>query len=226
MLGFLPPSSSATFFTVCAAVAMIRRPVSTPPVNETRSTPGSSDSGAPTSGPAPSTRLATPAGSPASSSARISRMDGRRRQLAGLEHERVAGQQGRGHLPRRLQQRVVPRRDQAAHADRLVHHAADGVGDAGVDHPAGVRAGRRRRSSGSRPPRRRRRTRPRRAACRCRAPRRGRTRPGRGPSGRRCGPAAGPAPARGCGARGRRRTPGGPRRSPSRCRPGCPPTPP
>ena len=53
---------------------MIRRPVSRPPVNETRSTPGSSDSGAPTSGPAPRTRLATPAGSPASSSARISRM--------------------------------------------------------------------------------------------------------------------------------------------------------
>ncbi len=165
---------------------MIRRPVSTPPVKETRSTPGSSDSGAPTSGPAPSTRLATPAGSPASSSARISRIDGRRRQLAGLEDERVAGQQGRSDLPRRLQQRVVPRRDQAAHADRLVHHPADGVGDDRCRSPGRRRCRPRRRSSGSRPPRRRCRTRSRPAACRCPATRRGRTRPGRGPSGRPC----------------------------------------
>ena len=71
MLGFLPPSSRATFFTVAAAAAMIRRPVARPPVNDTRSTRGSSESGAPAPGPAPSTRLPTPAGSPASSSSRI-----------------------------------------------------------------------------------------------------------------------------------------------------------
>ncbi len=47
MLGFLPPSSRATFFTVAAAAAMIRLPVASPPVNETRSTRGSSLSGAP-----------------------------------------------------------------------------------------------------------------------------------------------------------------------------------
>ena len=71
MLGFLPPSSRATFFTVAAAVAMIARPVSSPPVNETRSTRGSEESGAPALAPAPSTRLPTPAGRPASSSRRI-----------------------------------------------------------------------------------------------------------------------------------------------------------
>ncbi|CAM5621197.1 hypothetical protein SCANM63S_09716 [Streptomyces canarius] len=70
MLGFLPPSSSATFFTVPAAAAISRRPVCRPPVKETRSTSGWSASGAPASGPAPSTRLATPGGSPASASSR------------------------------------------------------------------------------------------------------------------------------------------------------------
>ncbi len=74
MLGFLPPSSRATFFTVSAADAMIRLPVASPPVNDTRSTRGSSLSRAPARGPAPSTRLATPAGTPASSSRPISRI--------------------------------------------------------------------------------------------------------------------------------------------------------
>ena len=74
MLGFLPPSSSATFLTVPAAAAMTLRPVASPPVNETRSTSGLSASGAPAPAPAPSTRLATPAGSPASASRRISRI--------------------------------------------------------------------------------------------------------------------------------------------------------
>ena len=50
---------------------MIRLPVSRPPVNDTRSTRGSVESGAPASAPVPSTRLPTPAGSPASSSSRI-----------------------------------------------------------------------------------------------------------------------------------------------------------
>ena len=85
------------------------RPVSRPPVKETRSTAGCSASGAPTSGPAPRTRLATPAGSPASSSARISRIEVERGELAGLEDEGVAGGERGGDLPRRLQQRVVPR---------------------------------------------------------------------------------------------------------------------
>ena len=71
MLGFLPPSSRATFFTVPEAAAMMRLPVPRPPVNETRSTRGSSLSGAPALGPSPRTRLPTPAGSPASSSSRI-----------------------------------------------------------------------------------------------------------------------------------------------------------
>ena len=65
---------------------------------------------------------------------------GGRREFARLEHEGVTGEQGRGDLPGGLQQRVVPRGDQAADADRLVHDPADRVGPAGVDHAPGVGA--------------------------------------------------------------------------------------
>ena len=71
-LGFLPPSSRATRFTVAAAAAMIERPVCRPPVKETRSTSGLSTSGCPAAAPAPVTRFATPGGRPTSVSAFIS----------------------------------------------------------------------------------------------------------------------------------------------------------
>ena len=50
--------------------------------------------------------------------------------LGGLDHDGVArGQRGR-QLPTQLQNRVVPRRDQHTHTDRLVHHrAAHRLGD-------------------------------------------------------------------------------------------------
>ena len=64
-----------------------------------------------------------------------------RGQLAGLEHEGVAGRQAGATFQDGLQQRVVPRRDQAADADRLVHDPADHVGASGVDDPAGVLGG-------------------------------------------------------------------------------------
>ena len=63
---------------------------------------------------------------------------GVRRQLARLEDEGVAGREAGRDLPGDLEQRVVPRRDQRADADRLVHDPADDVRVAGVDHPAGV----------------------------------------------------------------------------------------
>jgi hypothetical protein len=69
-------------------------------------------------------------------------MDGRvRRELAGLEDEGVTGSQARCDLPGDLEQRVVPRRDESADADRLVHDAADDAGIAGVDHAAGLGVG-------------------------------------------------------------------------------------
>lgn len=71
-LGFLPPSSRATFFTLSAAALATFVPLTRPPVNETRSTWGCSASRAPTVCPGPVTMLAAPSGSPASSSSSTS----------------------------------------------------------------------------------------------------------------------------------------------------------
>ena len=120
---------------------MIALPVASPPVNDTRSTRGSVVSGRADVGAGAGDQVGH-AGRQPGLGERVHQQDGRRRgELAGLEDEGVAGQQGRGDLPGRLQQRVVPRRDQRADADRGVDDAADGVGSAGVDHPTGVGAG-------------------------------------------------------------------------------------
>ncbi len=65
---------------------------------------------------------------------------GRGRQLTRLEHEGVARQQGWCHLPNRLQQRVIPRGDQSADADRLVDEATDRIRLSGVHHAPGFGA--------------------------------------------------------------------------------------
>ena len=65
-LADLPPSSSATFFTVPAATSCTRRPARAEPVNETMSTSGWAAIASPTTGPVPGTTLSTPAGSPTS----------------------------------------------------------------------------------------------------------------------------------------------------------------
>ena len=72
MFGDLPPSSSDTFLTVSAAALSTSTPARVEPVNETMSTSGCDASAAPTVGPSPSTRLKTPAGTPAA--CRISAM--------------------------------------------------------------------------------------------------------------------------------------------------------
>ena len=64
--GDLPPSSSVTGTTFCAAAVCTRRPTATEPVNETWSTPRWAVSAAPASSPSPGTTLSAPAGSPAS----------------------------------------------------------------------------------------------------------------------------------------------------------------
>ena len=63
---------------------------------------------------------------------------GVRRQLARLEHERVAGREAGRDLPGGLEERVVPGRDQRADPERLVDDAAEHVLAAGVDDPSGV----------------------------------------------------------------------------------------
>ena len=139
-LGFLPPSSSATFFTVAAAVAMIRLPVSSPPVKETMSTRGSSESGAPDLGSGAQDEVGGAGREPGLLQCPHQQDRGGGGELAGLEDDRVAGEEGRGDLPTGLQQRVVPGSDEPADPDRLVDDPADGVVAAGVDHPAGVGA--------------------------------------------------------------------------------------
>ena len=66
MLADLPPSSCATRFTVGAAFRATSTPARVEPVKETMSTSGCAESAAPTTGPAPFTRLKTPGGTPAS----------------------------------------------------------------------------------------------------------------------------------------------------------------
>ncbi len=73
MLGFLPPSSTATRFTVAADARMMACPVASPPVKLTMSTRGVlGERGADACGPSPSRMLTTPGGTPASSSSRTS----------------------------------------------------------------------------------------------------------------------------------------------------------
>ena len=141
MFGFLPPSSSATFFTVPDAAAMIRLPVARPPVNETRSTLGSSLSGAPALGPSPRTRFADPGGQPGLGE-QLHQVDrGVRGELARLQHEGAARGERRARPSRRPAAAGSSRGDQPADADGLVHHPADHVVAPGVDDPArlGVR---------------------------------------------------------------------------------------
>src|SRR5580704_16151270 len=65
----LPPSSSTTGRTAPDAAAITARPVGTPPVNDTMSTPGCDTSISPSSGPGPLTAFTTPGGSASASAA-------------------------------------------------------------------------------------------------------------------------------------------------------------
>src|SRR4051812_30289764 len=65
----LPPSSSSTGVRCSAAAAITARPVDTPPVNDTRSTPGCATSRRPRSGCGPDSTLTTPGGSASANSA-------------------------------------------------------------------------------------------------------------------------------------------------------------
>ena len=73
-----------------------------------------------------------------------------RRDLGRLHDRRVPGGERRRDLPADLEERVVPRPDQPADADRLVDDPADGVRVAGVDEAAARPCRRGRRSSGRR----------------------------------------------------------------------------
>ena len=76
MNGALPPSSSDTRLTVCAACAISSFPTAVEPVNVSLRTVGLSASSAPTSSAGPQTTFSTPGGTPArSASAAIARAE-------------------------------------------------------------------------------------------------------------------------------------------------------
>ena len=68
--------------------------------------------------PAPVTMLTTPGGSSACRQISAKQQRGQRRRLGRLQHDRVAARQRRRDLPRRHQQREVPRDDLAGDAER------------------------------------------------------------------------------------------------------------
>jgi hypothetical protein len=139
--GFLPPSSSATFLTVAAAAAATRLPVTSPPVNDTRSTSGWLTQRGARHRSGTEYQVGHPRRKPDLGEHAHQQHRGVRGELAGLEDEGVSGRQCRGNLPGRLQQRVVPRRDQPAYAHRLVDDAAEHPGTSRFDNASGILAG-------------------------------------------------------------------------------------
>ena len=131
--GDLPPSSSEAGVRLPAAARATSRPVSTEPVNATRSTSGSATSAAPASSPMPCTTLNTPSGTPASR-AHVGEQGRRERRPFGrlLDHG-VPGGEGRRDPPRGQHQRRVPRAHDRGDARRVPGHplgvpVVDGVG--------------------------------------------------------------------------------------------------
>ena len=118
IIGSLPPSSSSTGVRRSAAAIITRLPVAAEPVNAILSTAAFA-SAAPVA-PAPVTTWSR------SGSANVLRRDlgeldrDQRRQLARLEHDRVAGGERVRDRAHRREQRVVPRADHADHAERVI----------------------------------------------------------------------------------------------------------
>ena len=84
ILADLPPSSSDTRLMVLAASRLTDSPARVEPVRDTTSMRGSLDSKGPTAAPSPYTILKTPAGTPASSIIRVSRLADRGANSLGL----------------------------------------------------------------------------------------------------------------------------------------------
>ena len=143
--GDLPPSSSATRLIVGGRELGDAPPARVEPVNDTMSTSGCAASASPTTGPSPVTRLNTPGGKPSvvDDLGEDERVD--RRDLGRLQHDGAAGGQRVGDLGADLVERVVPRRDAADDADRLLARSArresssNSKVDASSDGVAGTR---------------------------------------------------------------------------------------
>ena len=121
----LPPSSSVTRLIVSAASAWTRaadgRRAREGDLGDVRVLGDALADRA----PGPTTTLRTPSGRPASSAIRSSSTAVERRQLGGLQHDRVAGGECRPELPGGDREREVPGRDQPDHAERLAEGHVD-----------------------------------------------------------------------------------------------------
>ena len=126
--------------SVSAALRMIALPVVVSPVNATLSMPGCSTSAWPTVEPGPVMTFRTPGGKP-DLDRNLAERDRRQRRLAGrLEDDGVAARQRRRDLPRRQQQRKIPRHDGGDDANRLAQRVGEVValdGDGLAHHLVG-----------------------------------------------------------------------------------------
>ena len=136
----LPPSSRHTFLMPSPASDATRRPACSDPVKLTMSTSGWPTIASPTTRPSPDTMLSTPAGRPISCAASASMKALSGASSAGFSTTvHPAASAGRD-LADHLVQRVVPRRDAADDADRLLddERVAQLLFQLGAAHELGV----------------------------------------------------------------------------------------
>ncbi len=145
--GAFPPSSRWTRLTPAAASAATSMPARTLPVTDTIAGVGCSTSKRPVSR-SPQTTLSTPARQMLGHD--LGHQHGRGGGGVGrLEHHRVAGSERGCPFPDRHHQRVVPRRDRRADADRLPTHVGGVVLQVLAGRQAFRDCGPRRRRTGS-----------------------------------------------------------------------------
>ena len=127
MLADLPPSSRATRLTVPAATSATRLPARVEPVKQTMSTSGWAAIASPTTGTGAGHQVEHAGGQAdlVDDLGEDERVE--RRHLARLEHDGAAGGERGADLADDLVERVVPRRDRADDADRLLDD--EGVAD-------------------------------------------------------------------------------------------------
>ena len=124
------------------ACAAMRLPVADEPVNEMTDTSGFSTIASPTSAAGPGHEVDDPGREAGLGHQLDEQRRAMRRVARGLEDDRVAGHEGRHHLPARDRHREVPGRDDPGDADRLADAHRPLVGQLGRDrvaeHPAAL----------------------------------------------------------------------------------------
>ena len=120
--GALPPSSSATFFTVPAHCAMSSLPTGVEPVNESLRTLALPVNSPPMATASPVTTLNTPARNARALRELRHRQCGIGRLRRGFHDERAAGGERRARLARDHRGGEIPRRDGGDDADGLAQH--------------------------------------------------------------------------------------------------------